>query len=102
MPHAGAAMPATVVNERRIVVAALAAALAWPALASSRRAMARMTDGPFYPPRAWRDRWTDWDADLTRVAHAGERTAKGEHLGLEGRIVDTHGRAIDGASVEIW
>jgi protocatechuate 3,4-dioxygenase beta subunit len=83
-----------------LVGAALAAA---PALASSRRIMAPMTDGPFYPPRAWRERWTDWDADLTRVERDGApRTAQGEHLGLEAQVVDTGGRAVDGAEVEIW
>jgi protocatechuate 3,4-dioxygenase, beta subunit len=83
--------------------AAAAASLALPALASSRRALARMTDGPFYPPRKWREQWPDWDADLSRVQR-GERalTAQGEHLGLEGAVVDTLGRTIDGAEVEIW
>lgn len=82
---------------------AAAACLALPALASSRRVLARMTDGPFYPPRKWREAWTDQDADLSRVQR-GERvlTAQGEHLGLEGAVVDTQGRAIDGAEVEIW
>ncbi len=85
------------------VVAASAAALALPAAAASKRAIARMTDGPFYPPRSWRERWTDWDADLTRVQHGGAaRVAQGEHLGLEARVVDVNGRTIDGATVEIW
>ncbi|MBE7417493.1 MAG: intradiol ring-cleavage dioxygenase [Ideonella sp.] len=79
----------------------MAACLALPALATSRRALAAMTAGPFYPPRAWRERWPDQDADLTRVAD-GTRLAQGEHLGLEGRVIDTHGRVIDGAEVEIW
>ena len=96
----------TSVRVRRDVLrvgAACVAALALPALAQSKRAIARMTDGPFYPPRAWRERWSDWDADLTRVQHAGgTRVAKGEHLGLEARVVDVNGRAIDGATVEIW
>jgi protocatechuate 3,4-dioxygenase beta subunit len=84
------------------VVALSATTLALPALATSRRAIARMTDGPFYPPRTWRERWSDWDADLTRVQHAGgARVAKGEHLGLDARVVDVNGRAIDGATVEI-
>lgn len=83
--------------------AAAAASLALPALAGSQRALARMTDGPFYPPRKWREAWTDQDADLSRVQR-GERvlTAQGEHLGLEGTVVDTFGRTIDGAEVEIW
>ncbi|MBL8316763.1 MAG: intradiol ring-cleavage dioxygenase [Burkholderiaceae bacterium] len=93
-------------STRRVAIAgltAVAAALALPALASSRRALARMTDGPFYPPRKWREAWPDQDADLSRVQR-GERvlTAQGEHLGLEGSVVDTQGRAIDGAEVEIW
>jgi len=81
--------------------AGLAAALAIPAPAVQRRAIARMTDGPFYPPRSWRERWSDWDADLTRVHGAG-RAAMGEHLGLEGRVLDTAEHAIDDAVVEIW
>ena len=82
----------------------VAALMALPALASSRRALAAMTDGPFYPPRAWRERTaTDWDADLTRVVTAGRTLeARGEHLGLEAVVTDTQGRVIDGAEVEIW
>ena len=80
-----------------------AAALALPALASSRRILAPMTDGPFYPARAWRERWPDWDADLTRVERDGKvLEARGEHLGLEAVVADTKGRLIDGAEVEIW
>jgi len=80
-----------------------AATLALPALASSRRILVPMTDGPFYPARVWRERWVDWDADLTRVEREGRLlTARGEHLGLEATVVDTQGRRIDGAEVEIW
>jgi protocatechuate 3,4-dioxygenase, beta subunit len=90
---------------RRFVVAgaAMAAWVAMPALASSRRVLAPMTDGPFYPPRAWRERWLDWDADLTAVQRGGStRVARGEHLGLEAVVTDSQGRSIDGAEVEIW
>ena len=101
-------------NTRRLVLRAAAAAtgaaaataavsLALPALASSRRALVSMTEGPFYPPRAWRERWPDWDADLTRVARPGAPAlAQGEHLGLEAVVSDTDGRVVDGAEVEIW
>lgn len=86
-----------------LVAGALAAALPFPALATSRRILTPMTDGPFYPARAWRERWTDWDADLTRVEREGRvLVAQGEHLGLEGAVVDTAGRLVDGAEVEIW
>jgi len=90
---------------RQLLRAAVAGAavIGMPGLAQSKRAIARMTEGPFYPPRAWRERWTDWDADLTRVQQAANApVAKGEHLGLEARVVDVNGRTIDGATVEIW
>jgi protocatechuate 3,4-dioxygenase, beta subunit len=90
-------------RRRALRMALAAAAVALPAAASSRRAIAPMTDGPFYPPASWRQRWSDWDADLTRViGAAGGRLATGEHLGLEGRVIDADGRVVDGASIEIW
>lgn len=83
--------------------AAALAGVAWPALASSRRSIATMTDGPFYPPRAWREQWADWDADLSRVQRDGRvMQAQGEALGLELRLIDVNGRIVDGAEVEIW
>jgi protocatechuate 3,4-dioxygenase beta subunit len=94
-------------NSRRIFLAAAlasaAASVASPALASSRRALASMTDGPFYPPERWRAQWSDWDADLTQVDEGAQRlVARGEHLGLALVVADVNGRLVDGASVEIW
>jgi protocatechuate 3,4-dioxygenase beta subunit len=92
-------------GRRRVALAAAAAcaAVVCPALASSRRVVAAMGDGPFYPPRAWREQWTDWDADLSRVQRDGRSlVARGEHLGLELQLADTNGRAVDAAEVEIW
>jgi len=69
----------------------------------SGRPLPGMTEGPFYPPRPWRARDTDWDADLTRVrGPAGERVARGEHLGLDLQVMDTDGRIVDATEVEIW
>lgn len=83
--------------------AALLSPLALPALASSRRTVAPMTDGPFYPPRAWRELWSDWDADLSRVQRDGRTLeARGELLGLELQLQDVNGRIVDRAEVEIW
>jgi protocatechuate 3,4-dioxygenase beta subunit len=94
--------PVSSPSRRRLALAG-AAMLACPAMASSRRVVAPMTDGPFYPPRAWREQWSDWDADLSRVQRDGRTAvARGEHLGLELQLEDTNGRAIDGAEVEIW
>lgn len=87
---------------RRTLLAGTAALLALPALAAT-RPFAEMTDGPFYPPPRWRERWPDWDADLTRVQRGAEaRVARGEHFGLELAVLDTDGRALDNAEVEIW
>ena len=66
--------------------------------------MAPMTDGPFYPPRAWRAAWPDQDADLTRVTRSKSSDAPraaGEWLDLGGSVVDARGRMIDGAEIEI-
>lgn len=90
-------------ERRRFALGASAVLLAWPALASSRRVVPGMTDGPFYPPRAWREQWSDWDADLSRVQRNGRTLeARGEVLGLELQVLDVNGRRIDGAEVEIW
>jgi protocatechuate 3,4-dioxygenase, beta subunit len=95
-------MPNTL-PRRHLLVAAVAGTLALPALASSRRALPQMGDGPFYPPKAWRTRWSDWDADLTQVRD-GSRTAvaRGAHLGLSLVLADANGRLVDGAECEIW
>ena len=89
---------------RALLLAGLAGMVAAPALASSRRSLAAMTEGPFYPPRSWREQWPDWDADLTQVQGRDGRVrqALGEWLGLEAVVADERGRLIDGADVEIW
>jgi len=95
---------------RRGFVGGVLAGAAWvalPALASSRRSLPPMTDGPFYPPPSYRARSVDWDADLTTVAGRAadgqpRPRAAGEHLDLYGPVVDVEGRIVDGAEVEIW
>ena len=89
-----------------VVSAATSAAISAPAIASSRRSLPLMSKGPFYPPRAWRERWEspdNWDADLTRVQRDGQMsTARGEILGLQLSVVDTQDRIVDNAEIEIW
>ena len=84
-------------HHRRRCVLGAAAAIVMPALASTRRALAPMTDGPFYPARGWRETGPfsgDWDADLTRVQRNGRvTTARGEHLGLQAMVADTMSRS---------
>lgn len=92
-------------RRRRLTLAAGASLslLAGPASAGSQRTLAAMTDGPFYPPHAWREQWADWDADLSRVQRDGHvLVARGEHLGLELQLADANGRFVDGAEFEIW
>jgi protocatechuate 3,4-dioxygenase beta subunit len=92
-------------KSRRRLLAGIAASLALStqAQAQALRLLAPMTDGPFYPPLRWREGWSDWDADLTRVQRgATTLTARGEHLALELDVIDRSGRAIDDAQVEIW
>lgn len=94
---------------RRRLLLATAATLTLPGLvrpALAATPLPSMTEGPFYPQPAWRERGPfagDWDADLTRVQRGGRtRVAEGEHLGLELQLRDSAGRVIDGAQVEIW
>lgn len=96
-------------NRRKALKSTLGviAVVALPALASSRRALPSMTEGPFYPSLAYRARSLDWDADLTtvqgRAADGQPRPrARGEHLDLVGVVSDANGRIVDGAEVEIW
>lgn len=93
-------------RRRLLLGTAAAASLALPAHAQPRGGpgtLPGMTEGPFYPPRAWRSQRSDWDADLTRV-HQGQQVqvARGEHLALDLHVADTQGRAVDGCEVEIW
>jgi len=84
-------------------IAGTAAAVGLPSLALA--ALPEMTEGPFYPPAAWRARELDWDADLTRVQRspgASAPRAAGEWLDLGGRVVDAGGRFVDAAEIEIW
>lgn len=69
----------------------------WPALAQGRAPTPRQTAGPFYP----REFPADDDNDLVSVKGQAAM-AKGELLLLGGAVVDTSGRPIAGARVEIW
>ena len=88
------------------LAASVAASLGFPALASSRRALPAISEGPFYPPLSYRARSLDWDADLTlvqgRSGDASVARASGELLDLYGVVSDVNGRIVDGATVEIW
>ena len=89
-----------VLNRRRMLAAGAAALAARAGLA---RAQARslqptpsQTEGPFYPA----DLPADSDFDLLRNGRI--RYQRGQPAWVEGTVLDTGGRPVSGAVVEIW
>lgn len=86
--------------QRALVVAgASAAGVPWPARSAGSELAATppVALGPFYPP----DKPADSDADLTAVAGRTQRAA-GTVLYVTGRVVDSKGRPLPGAVIELW
>jgi protocatechuate 3,4-dioxygenase, beta subunit len=87
---------------RRHVIAGVAALLAAPALIRDARAQATrrltpsQTEGPFYPVTLPAD--TDFDL----LANGSLHYTQGQAAWLDGAVLDTAGRAVRGAVVEIW
>jgi len=54
-------------------------------------------EGPFYPIVAQKDK----DFDLTRI-QGRKQTALGHHILITGQVVDTKGRALEDATVDLW
>ncbi len=84
---------------RRLVLGAAGATFA---AAMAERALAAAptpgeTEGPFFP----RDTNVERDADLTRLAGRNARAA-GQVIEFEGRVLDSTGKPIAGARVELW
>jgi protocatechuate 3,4-dioxygenase beta subunit len=84
---------------RRSFAAGLGATLVVPApgFASQLAATPSQTEGPFYPASFP----ADSDGDLVQVRGQAAR-ALGTVLHLQGRVLDTSGKPLDGALVEIW
>jgi protocatechuate 3,4-dioxygenase, beta subunit len=90
-------------RRRSLRLVAAAALVAMPALhlraaspGGPRRLTPAQTEGPFYPVKLP----ADSDADL--LANGNLRYGKGQPAWVEGTLTDTDGRAIGGASIEIW
>ncbi len=96
-------MPATVARRRLLQLGAAAALIAapavhraWAATARALRPTPAQMEGPFYPL----DLPDDHDHDLLRN---GERSTRlGRPASVDGSVVDTEGRPLRGAVVEIW
>lgn len=73
------------------------AALMPASLAATLVATPRQVEGPFYPV----DARSESDLDLTLLDGHSE-PATGEVILVRGRVVDTHGQALDGAVVDVW
>jgi len=94
------APPAT----RRSLITFGAACIGAPALAlcarvaraAARRLTPAQTEGPFYPLTIP----ADSDADL--LANGALRYARGQVAWVEGTLADADGRALRGATIEIW
>ncbi len=90
-------------RRRSLRLVATAALIALPALhlraathSGTRRPTPSQTEGPFYPDKLP----ADSDADL--LANGNLRYGKGQAAWVEGTLTDADGRAMSGASIEIW
>jgi protocatechuate 3,4-dioxygenase beta subunit len=83
---------------RRAVAAFVAAPFVWRAAVAQARLAPTpsQAEGPFYPVELPDDR----DADL--LVSGTRRYGRGTPAWVEGSVVDTAGRAVSGAAVEIW
>lgn len=81
---------------RLVAAAALIALPAMHLRAATLRRTPAQTEGPFYPDQLP----ADSDADL--LANGALRYAKGQPAWVEGTLTDGEGRALEGASIEIW
>jgi len=84
---------------RRLFAAGLGATLLVPprAFAATLATTPQQTEGPFYPVGFP----ADMDNDLVQV-RGQPAQAMGTILHLQGRVLDTSGRTVPGAMVEIW
>lgn len=87
-------------NQRRQFIKTTLAGAATTVFASNATAIEvtpREMEGPFYPITPQKDK----DADMTRVA-GKSGVAKGQIIEVYGQILDQHGDAIAGATIDWW
>ena len=86
-------------SRRQILLMAAGAAASSLAPAWALEKTPRMTEGPFYPRPV--DMPLDDDNDLTRVK-GKDGVARGTLLDLAGRVIDSGGKVVADATIEIW
>ena len=90
----------TLAGRRAVAAALLAAPVFWlgprAQPAPTRRATPAQTEGPFYPVELPKDS----DFDLLR--NGALTYTRGQPSWLEGTVMDTDGKPVSGAQVEIW
>lgn len=93
------------INRRSLLKLGLTAGLVSYGSIKSKQALSRpdklwtprQTEGPFYPIHEQADK----DVDLTRI-QGKSQTAKGEIIHVQGSVLDTNGKPLNNAFVEIW
>jgi protocatechuate 3,4-dioxygenase, beta subunit len=100
-------MTTLLTRRRSLRLAASAALVAMPVLqlraaaaGGPRRPTPAQTEGPFYPVTLPSD--SDADLLVNQTPSGALRYGKGQAAWVEGTLTDADGRAISGASIEIW
>ena len=83
--------------QRAVAMGAVALAAPWRSVLASLSPTPAQTSGPFYPEPVP----LETDGDLTMLKGATQR-ASGELIQVTGRLLDRDGKAIPGATIEIW
>lgn len=81
---------------RKMLTAMALGPIAWRASAASAPPTASDSEGPYYPP----ERPATAGSNLRQLP--GKPAAEGPALDIEGRVLDSTGRALPGVLVEIW
>lgn len=88
------------INRRSFISGSFASLLTAPVYAFTSTPLSPTpgeTEGPFYP--VWMQK--DKDFDLTKIA-GKSGVAKGKTIIIQGRVIDTHGQAVEDALVDLW
>lgn len=96
--------PSLIQRRQGLRLVAAAALIGLPALnlraAAPRRPTPSQTEGPFYPDQLPAD--SDADLLLNQSTQGGQRYTKGQAAWVGGTLTDASGRALEGATIEIW